>query len=225
MGFLANLFNRPPKTDVYDLLYLYMRLGSPWGSQELTWNMKNCFDNHNFSKQWDRIVALGLVEPAKSADRLEYATNDDLRLAAKKYGLKTSLRKNELVEALIESGHGDDVASALPRVVGATDLGKALLAKHDYIPYVVKRCKDIPCGYEKMFAKRERDESSNKYEIVLFGLNEEAFYTDSCYDEEDKAYARDCRKEAKGEYRDFVKSVASDAKADGIAIDVSRYLN
>lgn len=214
MGFLANLFNRPPKTDVYDLLYLYMRLGSPWGSQELTWNMKNCFDNHNFSKQWDRIVALGLVEPAKSADRLEYATNDDLRLASKKYGLKTSLRKNELIEALIESGHGDDVASALPRVVGATDLGKALLAKHDYIPYVVKRCKDIPCGYEKMFEKRERDSNASKYDIVLFGVDEKSFYGDGCYDDEDKQYARECRKLADQEYREFVKTVKEDSKKD-----------
>ena len=40
MGFLASLFNRPPKLNVYDLLYIYMRRGTPWGNAEPTWKMK-----------------------------------------------------------------------------------------------------------------------------------------------------------------------------------------
>lgn len=225
MGLFTNLFNRPPKLNIYDLLYIYMRRGTPWGIQPLTWNMQNCFDNHNFAKQWERVLTLNLIQPAGAPDRLEFATKEELCPFLEQFSLKKSGTKSVSIQQLMDSGHGAEVASMLPQVVGLTDAGKSLLAKHDYIPYVVKRCKEIPCGYEKMFAKRERDESSNKYEIVLFGLNEEAFYTDGCYDEEDKGYARDCRREARREYRDFVKSVASDAKADGITIDVHRYLD
>lgn len=225
MGFLKSFFDRPPKIAVYDLLYIYMRRGSPWGNQPLTWNMQNCFDNHDFSKQWNRVLTLDLIQPAKAPDRLEFATAEELRPFLERFRLKKSGTKSVLIQQLMDSGHGAEVASELPQVVGLTDTGKNLLAKHDYIPYVVKRCKEIPCGYEKMFAKRERDESSNKYEIILFGLNEASFYTDGCYDEEDKSYARDCRRNAKGEFHDFVKSIASDAKADGINIDVHRYLD
>ncbi len=225
MGLLSSLFNRPPKLTVYDLLYIYMRRGTPWGNAEPTWNMKNCYDNHGFSKQWDRVVALGLIQPAQAPDRLEYATIDELRPFLEKFGLKKSGSKSVLIQELMDAGRGTDVANALPQVVGLTDFGKILLSQHDYIPYVVKRCKEIPCGFEKMFAKRERDDGSSKYEIVLFGLNEESFFTDGCYDEKDKGYARDSRRYAKSIYRDFVKSVAADAEKDGIVIDVNRYLN
>ena len=225
MGILSGLFNRPPKLTVYDLLYIYMRRGTPWGNAEPTWNMKNCFDNHGFSKQWDRVLALGLVQPAQAPDRLEFATADELRPFLAEFGLKKSGTKSASIQELMDAGKGTDVANALPQVVGLTELGKNLLSKHDYIPYVVKRCKEIPCGFEKMFDKRERDDGLNKYEIVLFGLSEESFYTDGCYDEEDKGHARDSRQYAKSVYRDFVKSVATDAKKDGIQIDVRRYLD
>lgn len=225
MGLFSNLFNRPLKLNIYDLLYAYMRRGTPWGFQPLTWNMKNCFDNHDFSKHWERVLTLNLIQPAEAPDRLEFATIEESRPSLEQFSLKKSGTKADIIQRIMDSGHGVEVAGMLPQVVGLTDTGKSLLAKHDYIPYVIKRCKEIPCGYEKMFEKRERDQSLSKYEVVLFGLNEESFYTDGCYDEEDKGYARDCRREAERDYRDFVKSVASDAKADGIVIDVNRYLN
>lgn len=225
MGFLASLFNRPPKLNVYDLLYIYMRRRTPWGNAEPTWNMKNCYDNHDFSKQWDRVVTLGLIQPAQAPDRLEYATIDELQPFLEKFGLKKSGLKSVLIQELMDAGKGTEVANSLPQVVGLTELGKSLLAQHDYIPYVVKRCKEIPSGFEKMFAKRERDAGPSKYEIVLFGLSEESFFTDGCYDEEDKEYARNSRRYAKSVYRNFVKSVAADAKKDGIVIDINRYLD
>lgn len=224
MGILSSLFNRPPKLTVYDLLYIYMRRGTPWGNAEPTWNMKNCFDNHGFSKQWDRVVALGLIQPAQAPDRLELATAEELRPFLAEFGLKKSGTKSALIQELMDAGKGTDVANALPQVVGLTDWGKSLLSKHDYIPYVVRRCKEIPCGFEKMFDKRERDDGLNKYEIVLFGLDEESFFNDGCYDEEDKAYAKECRQDAKRNYRDFVKSVVADAEKDGIKVDIHRYI-
>jgi len=56
-------------------------------------------------------------------------------------------------------------------------------------------------------------------------LSEETFFTDGCYDEKDKEYARNSRRYAKSVYRDFVKSVVADAKKDGIVIDIDRYLD
>ena len=224
MGLLSSLFNRPPKLTVYDLLYIYMRCSTPWGNAEPTWNMKNCYDNHSFSNQWDRVMALELIQPAQAPDRLEYSTQDELRPFLEKFGLKKSGAKSVLIQELMDAGRGTDVANALPQVVGLTDLGKSLLSKHDYIPYVVKRCKEIPCGFEKMFAKRERDDGPSKYEIVLFGLSEESFFTDDCYNEKDKAFAKECRQDAKCNYRDFVKSVVADAEKDGIKIDIHRYI-
>lgn len=225
MGFLASLFNRPPKLNVYDLLYIYMRRGTPWGNAETTWNMKNCYDNHDFSKQWDRVVTLGLVQPAQAPDRLEYATIDELRPFLEKFGLKKSGSKSVLIQELMDAGKGTEVANSFPQVVGLTELGKTLLAQHDYIPYVVKRCKEIPCGFEMIFAARKRDAGPSKYEIILSSLSEETFFTDGCYDEKDKEYARNSRRYAKRVYRDFVKSVVADAKKDGIVIDINRYLD
>lgn len=225
MGFLASLFNRPPKLNVYDLLYIYMRRGTPWGNAEPTWKMKNCFPNPGIYKHWDRAMTLGLIQPARAPDRLEYATIDELQPFLEKFGLKKRGSKSTLIQELMDAGKGTEVANSLPQVVGLTELGKTLLAQHDYIPYVVKRCKEIPGGFEKMFAARKRDAGPSKYEIILSSLSEETFFTDGCYDEKDKEYARNSRRYAKSVYRDFVKSVVADAKKDGIVIDIDRYLD
>ena len=213
MGFFSKLFSpKPAKLNVFDLLYAYMRRGTPWGPLELTWNMKNYYDNHAFSDGWERILELGLVEKAQSEDRLCYLTVPELKDCAKQCGEKVSGAKADLIARLMQNANINSIIDSLPPVVGLSQIGKELLRKHDYIPYLVKRCSEVPAGHQRMFEIRERKPDYSPQDVITRAVNEKDFLPDWYFDDPDldDSDERYCRRIAEKGYENFIALVRKD---------------
>lgn len=71
-----------------------------------------------------------------------------------------------------------------------TDKGKDLLTKHDYIPFIVKHCKEFTFGHQSVFKLREKRPNLSKVDLLLKAVTERDFevYYDYLSEEDVEEY-------------------------------------